>query len=468
MDEELLTLEIKQENNPGFTDFGSGNIIALTSQCLRCAKKPTPCTICSEFCPRDSIETVLDGRPRLTNANCMKCAACVGICPTNALGSTTRTSQQFTRHALQATLRVDHLAIGCERTCGLLRLQSHTDKPDAALAALRLIEEAKANDHLLLVPCLAMLVREVWFAVLNEIGTFKFAKLSVFLPPGQCAQCPVNDSDNVEDLFGKAIVTAEQWSGHSVDIITCAEDLPQTHKANVRAYLTSGKTMDRRGVFTGFLDELKQSWEDNAVVGNKALDEVQYQRERRKTFDRTRLSVELKKPRQANRNPIAVTSRYALIEALGRNDLCAEDVKLLISATDHEKCDLCGVCVDVCPVKARSLVETDNTAIEEPAASPSAHSSPAFSAALQKYSAQSFDAPLEQKPEKAQKVVVGDLFCLACSACLQACPNGACYFTEIDASQYLLDEPEPTPTVEPKPDSKTEAEEKPEETALNT
>ena len=395
-----MTLEIKQENNPGFTDFGSGNVIALTSQCLRCTRKPTSCTICSEFCPTGAIETELDGRPRIDNAKCMRCAACVGICPVNAIGCTTRTSQQFTRHALQATLRIDHLAVCCERTCGLLRLRSHTDEPFEAHRALRLIEESKASDHLLVVPCLAMLAKEVWFAILNEIGTLRFTALSVFLPTGQCAQCPVNLCDNIEDLFGKAIVTAEQWSGHRVGIITSAEELPQTRKANVRAYLASGNTMDRRGIFTGFLDELRQTWEENAVVGNKAMDEVQYQRDRRKSFDRTRLSSELKKPRQANRTPIASTSRYALVEALGRNDLSAEDVRLSVSATDKSKCTLCGDCIDVCPVKARA-----------------------------------FD-------KETTEVLVLETFCLACSACLQVCPSEACYFTEIDGRLFLLDEAE--------------------------
>ena len=414
-----MTLEIKQANNPGFTDFGSGAIIALTSQCLRCTRKPTPCTICSDFCPVNAIETTLDGRPRITSG-CIKCAACVGVCPANALGCSTRNIQQFNRQALQATLRVEHLAICCERTPALLRLLSQTDDPQAAIDSLHLIREVQSRAHLLLVPCLAMITRELWFSVLNEIGTLQFEKLSVFLPPGQCAECPVNTKDNVEDLFGEAIVAAENWSNHSVGIITQAKDLPQSKKANVRAYLASADEMDRRGAFAGFLDELKQSWEENAEVGNKALNEVRIQRERKKSFERTLLSEEQKKPRLASRSPISVPTRYSLIEALGRNDEHAKDVRLLISATKDKRCDCCGTCVDVCPVKARAIKEAGTNDTETASQQPGES-----------------DDTLTCSD---QKVAVNALYCIACSACIQACPQEACYFIEIDGSEFLVDE----------------------------
>ena len=443
-----LTLEIKQANNPGFTDFGSGNIIALTSQCLRCTKTPTPCTICSDFCPVDAIETTLEGRPRF-NSNCINCAACIGVCPTNAIAGSTRTIQQFMRLALLSTLRVDHLVICCERTSGLLRLESHTDKPEAALAALRLIEESQAGSNLCKVPCLAMLTKELWFALLNEIGTLKYKELSVFLPLGQCEECPVNVRGNVEDLFGEAIDTAEKWSGYSVGIITQAESLPQTKKANIRAYLTSDAEMDRRGAFSGFIDELKHSWEDNAEVGNKALDEVEYQRLRRKSFERTRMSADLKKPRQTHRSPIATTTRYAFTEALGRRSDHAEDIRLLVSATDDEQCDQCATCVSVCPVKARYFKAEDAPDAEVKEPSNLAHSLIVGGAQIsggdnrEQYNAFSGGSG---------EVAVNELYCVACSACLQACPQAACYFTEIDGTVYLSDEPED------EPDSETEDE----------
>jgi ferredoxin len=424
MDISVLTPEIKKKNNPGLTDFGSGNILALTSQCLRCAKKSTLCTICSEFCPLDAIGTRAPGRPTI-NMSCIKCGACIGACPINALAASTKTLQQISRLALQASLRVDHLALGCERTAALLRLETTTDTPESATESLRLIEEARTSEHLLTVPCLGMITRELYFALLNEIGVSKLEELSVFLPPGQCAECPVNAKDNVEEQFGAAISCAEEWTGQSVGIITQVDELPHARKANVRAYLTSGFEVDRRGAFTGFLQELKQSWDDNAKVGNRAVEEVQLQRERKQSFEKTRLAAENKKPKTGGRNPIAVPTRHMLVEALGRNAAHAQEVRLTISTTDDETCTLCGTCVDVCPVRARSIVEKvipheDSSAV-----------------AATQDSTDGKDAGDDESPTE-RVVVVNDLYCVACSACLQTCPANACSFTEIDASSFLL------------------------------
>jgi ferredoxin len=405
MDTSVLTPEIMKASNPGLTDFGSGNIIALTSQCLRCAKKPTPCTVCSEFCPVGALETHSEGRPRVTPF-CIKCGACVGVCPINALAASTKTLQQILRLSLQATLRVENLALTCERTTGLLRLETQTDAPEAATESLRLIEEARASERLQKVPCLGMLTKELWFALLNEIGTSKLESLSVFLPPGQCVECPVNAKDTVEDQFAEAISRAEEWASKSVGIITRAEDLPQVRKANVRSYLTSNTEVDRRGAFTGFFQELKQSWDDNAKVGNRAIEEVRLQRERKKSFERTRLSADIKKGKSGANRSIEVPTRYILVEALGRNATRASEVRVTVSTTEGELCTLCGACVEVCPVRARSIVETN----------------------------------LKDESDGCRQVVVDSLYCVACSACLQVCPANACSFAEVEGSSFLLEE----------------------------
>jgi ferredoxin len=404
-----LTPEVIKANNPGLDDFGSGNIIALVSQCLRCAKTPTICTICAEFCPIGTIEVNQAGRPRITTS-CIKCGACVGVCPTNALSSSKKTLQQINRLALQASLRIDHLVIGCERTAARLRIAALGSEEDAekdvptpeqevAREALELIGEATASEHIVEVPCLGMLTREIWFSILNEIGSSKLREVSVFLPPGQCAECPVNGGNDVEDRFGEAITVAETWSGCGVGIITDAEDLPQAKKANVRAYLTSDVEMDRRGAFTGFLAELKQTWDENSQVGNKALDEVRLQRERKATFERTRLAKDIKGAKPGGGRPIAVPTRYILIEALGRSDAHAADVALSISTTDPSTCTLCGTCIPVCPLHARSIVETEDT----------------------------------------RTLVVNDLYCVGCSACIQACPTESCSFTEIEGTTFIAE-----------------------------
>jgi ferredoxin len=291
-----------------------------------------------------------------------------------------------------------------------------------------------------------MLTKEFWFALLNEIGVSKLETLSVFLPVGQCAECPVNAKDNVEDQFAEAIDRAELWTGQSVEIITRAEDLPQTRKANVRAYLASGTEVDRRGAFTGFFKELKQSWDDNAKAGNRALEEVRWQRERKKSFERTRLSADIKKGKTGARRPIEVPTRYLLVEALGRNAAHASEVRVTISTTDSELCTLCETCIEVCPVRARSIIETnlgekpvldadDGGAGDDAAASDAADGDVGNNAA-----AGDDVAETDERSGDYRQVVVDGLYCIACSACLQACPAEACSFTEVEGSSFLLDE----------------------------
>lgn len=404
MDISSLTPEVIKANNPGLNDFGSGNIIALTSQCLRATGKPTECTICADFCPVNTIDIKLTGRPRV-NMACIKCGACIGTCPTNALASSKKTLHQITRLALTATLRVEHLVLTCEHTQAVLRLalldtqedeekSGPTPGQEAARRALDLIRKAIASEHVMEVPCLGMIPREIWFALLNEIGISKLETLSVFLPSGLCGGCPVNTKDNVENLFGEAITTAEVWAERNVGIITDPRDLPEERRANVRAYLASDLEMDRRGAFTGFIKELKDTWEENSQVGNKAQEEVRIQRERKATFERTRLSRDLKEQKPSSKKPIDVPTRRILIEALGRNDAHASQVSLTLSTTNADACTLCGTCVLVCPLRARTIDE---------------------------------------------KVVVNDLYCVGCSACIQACPAGACSFAEVTGDSYLND-----------------------------
>jgi len=436
MDASVLTEEIKKANNPGFTDFGSGSVISLASQCLRCKKVSTPCTICFDFCPVDAIAMEKDGQPRITST-CIRCGACIGACPVNAMGCSTHNIQYFKREALKVTLRVNHLAVTCERTLGLLRLESRTDAPENAQRSLRLIEESQGSGHLLVMPCLAMIPKEMWFSILSEIGILKFSALSIFLPIGQCGICPVNAKDNIEELFSEAISGAEQWAGHSVGIITEVDDLPQQRTANVRAYLTGDMHMDRRGAFTGFLDELKKTWEDNADVGNQSLNEVRIQRERKESFERTLLSADLKMNKPATQSSATTTSRYALVEALGRHPDQAENVRLLVSTTDGSLCSHCGVCANACPLRVRFLYNTkvDNIGIASPQLK------------LTQKKKQNGDPGDKVLQGKAQQdeiglLVINQIYCVACSACIQACPNEACYYTEIDGSFFLVKESE--------------------------
>jgi ferredoxin len=395
MDEYTLDPELVKKCNPGMTDFGSGNVIALTSQCLHNAREPSDCQICVEACPVDALVPMSKQRPRAT-ADCLKCGFCISICPLNALVATTRTIQQILRLVLQATLRVEQLTFTCQRSLALLRLEAESSEPELALADLELLTQAQTTESLFVLPCLGMLSPELWFTALNEVGISRLQQLYVYLPEQQCSLCPANSKGQVEDLMATAIETAEQWSKQSVELIEEASEVPQYHHANVREYLTSDRDVDRRGVFTGFISELKRSWDETTRSGNRAQDETLRIQARKQTINRTLLADDLKSTITGSEKPIVAPFRQALVEAIGRHPANAANVELLVSETDDSRCIGCQKCLSVCPLHARLMI--DGTAYADP------------------------------------------LYCLGCSACIQACPKQACTFIRITGQTYLRDD----------------------------
>jgi len=462
MEETVITSEIKTRCNPGLTTFGTGNIMTLSSQCLRYTTEPTPCSICIDACPVNAISEQ-GKRLAISTTNCLKCGACIGFCPTNAISASSRSIQQINRLALQATLRVDRLAVTCERTLALLRLQAETtDANREAETALKLLDAAAASDHLLKVPCLAMITKEIWFSLLNEIGVAKIEEALVYLPLGQCSQCPVNAKDNIEELFGEAIGLAEKWAQTEVGLITDIEELPQTRHANVRAYLLSSDEVDRRGLFTGFFKEVKDSWDEVGTSGNRALKEAKINLERKTAFEKTRLKQdrntpgkhapgkgEDKKPwtvtnlqnKNFNKKPLITSQRFIMIEALGRNAENAESLILPVSDTDASKCTLCGTCVNVCPTRARWIV-TETVAETNGQDASTKEADQAVIQEADKDVASEENAQAENT-ERTDYVFCDPLYCVACTACIQACPESACYLTEVNGEEFLIESEQP-------------------------
>ncbi|MCL1879904.1 MAG: 4Fe-4S binding protein [Actinomycetia bacterium] len=400
MESDIQTNKLISACNPGISDFDSGAMIVLASQCLRSAKLPSDCGLCAEGCPMNAVlHHPIYNRPYMTT-DCLNCGFCVAFCPTNALAASKRSIQQINRLLLQATLRVEKLAIGCERSMALLRIQAASSEPEAAEAALALANQARQSENLLVVPCLGMLTTEVWFSALNEIGVSRLQELFVYLPPGQCEDCPVNAKGQVDSLLAASIDKAEGWASQMVTPISEPEQLPQYQRPNIREFFTSDSETSRRDAFTGIFSQLQKAMSEADRVGNRAANEVQKQRARKESLNATRLASRFSEPAGAATQPIVAPLRYLLVEALGRNPAHAEEVSVTVSDTDQSRCTLCGLCVDACPVHARQTVSGE----EDP------------------------------------WVEVDPLYCLGCSACLQTCPNQACLFETIDGSSFLVQE----------------------------
>jgi ferredoxin len=431
--------------------------------CQRYTKLPRACDLCIAGCPTCALE------PRehtlFTSSACLKCGACLTICPTSALGATKQTIQELTRKLLDATLKTPDLVLTCQRThymakaAAAQQVGENTVPPELASSldadaldaaghgdiaadtlnaaghgdvATDALNAAEADGILYTVACLGMLPTAIWFALLNEIEITGLELLGVLLPPGQCANCPVNAKANVEQRIDAAIGLAELWAQSSVELYAAASELPSKRDVSLLGFLRAPDAPDRREALTGVFRGLKSAWDELGTRDTKALREVQIKRERKDAHKRTLLGESFKRrpagSQTTSPRAIVVPSRYALLDAIGRNPSHAAQIILEVSETDTACCTLCGNCVDACPLHARSIVEVAGEGV---GADVNTDVSGVASAGAGEGASE---------VASVSKVVCDPLYCVACKACLEACQQDAIYMQEISADMFLLDE----------------------------
>ena len=424
MASDLLSADFLKSLNPGMTDFGTGNILTMTGSCLRAAKLSTDCRVCLDSCPADGLSAQEGQRP-YTNSNCLKCGLCVSLCPTNALAATSKTVQLIIRLFLQYSLRTELLTITCNRTFAVLKLERESSEPAEARARLKALDRATLNETLLTVPCMAMLSKELWFVILNEIGVSNLRRLHMLLSSEQCDLCPVNSLGNVPNIIEEAKGMAESWAAQSVKSISVPNEMPSRHFSSVRDYLVGESEVDRRGVFTGFVEELVNSWSSTQKVGNRVPDETLRNQRRKESVQTTLLADDLKDTYTGVDKPTLSAFRLALVEALGRNPSNANRVRLLVSETVGERCDSCGECLKACPIHARRQAGDDRRREGD--------------ASRQAGDTHQHEGDTDQHEGGA--VFTDALYCMGCSACIQACPQEAIVFIQITGEAFLRKQP---------------------------
>jgi ferredoxin len=479
----------------GVNDFGAGKAMVVASMCQRFAKLPRACDICIRGCPTDALE------PRehtlFTSDSCLKCGACLSMCPMSALGVTRQTIQETTRKLLDATLTSRCLLLTCQRTRYLAHKASRAkDAEDeeagggggavgaefaggggtaggfaagaktAPPTEAELLDAAEADGLLYTVACLAMLSAPIWFALLNEREITPLEELGVLLPPGQCADCPVNAKGTIEALLDEAVNSAEVWTDALIKLYGSAADLPPKANESLLRFLRAPAEADRREALTGVFHGLKGAWEELARRDNQALLEVRLKRLRREAHKHTLLGKSLSEQPSLSTTPraIVVPSRYQLIDALGRNPAHASDVRINVSGTNDALCNLCGRCVDACALHARRIAKTSETdrakrvnaaaanaaaAVETNAAADTAAAAEINAttdtattteadtasdvAAAEVNTAAETDAAAGTGP----KVICEELYCVGCGACREVCETGACHLLTISGEGFL-------------------------------
>ncbi|MCL1891328.1 MAG: 4Fe-4S dicluster domain-containing protein [Coriobacteriia bacterium] len=430
----------------GFEDFGAGTVSHFKSACLRNAEIPTNCTLCVDGCPVQAISfEQIDDRERFEANNlCLACGACVELCPTAAISMTRLTIQELNRRLLDACFKTSHIVLTCARTEALANAAADDDTStaaavdtSAATAAdnnpaydLKLIELAQEKKLLYTVPCFGFMGSEIWFSILTEIHSGTIKKLDIYLPLGQCEQCPVNAMSNIENMFEEAIGLSEQWTELQVGFLPDLCDLKLTPGA-VLAPLLKGTDeeveYDRREAFTGMFKGFRTAWDAAAIAAEEAaapqLTPVEIAAAKRNRLNAyqntilghrastlktapTQLSSSQPQPLSSKPNVTRVPSRrFMLIEALGRNSSHAAAVALKVSSTNFERCVGCGDCVKVCALGAR---------------------------VLEKWAK-------EEAGTDTFKAISDPAICLACDACLFACKQKACFYTTISGTSFLVD-----------------------------
>lgn len=419
-----MTDTVETEETEIELDFGAGNVAPLPSRCLRVAKEPTECDICSQVCPTAAItlkelaaaedeSLPLAERPKLSakeilakklgvevDDDCIHCGMCVTACPVEALTTTKHNPKTSEKQLKDKAAQAEGLALSCARALfGVV--------PRLAQKAISL-------------PCLAALSPEEWFlasalardAVYDNQGEDDQAEivgnLKVYLPSLICEDCPVNTCKDAEATYLGAIAQAEAWGADNIELVSEAEELRSTPTGTLMSALNDVSADGKRELVEQLAQGFKRSWQSAEKDLSRDKNKAAQLAKQRKKINKTS-PLNLNAPRPFGKKS---QRRRLLRVGLEQDETLAEGVELISSKTEAVLCEGCGNCVDACPLNARRLISS---------------SSVLYFGKL----------PEEERPQGTQAAVTDELCCLGCSACVQVCPTGACSLNWLSGDDFL-------------------------------
>ena len=325
--------------------------------CLACKSEKSSCHACMDVCPVNAIE-IEDGAIDVLDS-CRKCGLCVAACPTEA----------FVSPRLQPKKVYDAVA------------RAATAHETAYVTCTRALKRIPRENEVL-VACVGDVTRETWFSILTD-----FPNVSVYLPLDICANCRNTCG---EEMLGEAIGEAEEWAGRGMGL----EVEPRDLKCNKRREYERKEFMDKIVRQTGLtVSKLTPATAAVASVTQRIREHSSRVSALEKTLN-SACGVTTQKRRR-----ILTQGRQLMLSTLQQHPELAENVRVQFPEFDHDRCTMCGACVEACPTFACDLLN-------------------------------------------GGKLVIEPTYCIGCGLCAEVCSDHALKMVERDGSELVVPDPE--------------------------
>ena len=363
----------------------------IPSKCSRCAtKNEQACALCLEACPTHCL-TIEGAEITVDEDRCLGCGLCFATCPTEAFTS---------KKAGIAILDEVHLYKNI-----IKRATSHERAYVTCLHAAEqqgLLHATNPHLNLLIVPCLAAITKEVWFAVLAD-----FPNIDILLPPALCQTCPVNANNQAaEKTYETAIATAESWTGTSVGLLGNKEEMDRAQKRELkRAHFLSSVTDAPEAFLSGKAPKGFEARRDEIVEKYlQRLDAFSKRAQQKMNlgvpnallppdFNKTEAAMKKRaRAAQLTKNQLLLLATLFYHPHLGPN------VMLQKLERDAALCTFCGACEKACITGTVQFTKENKWRLQKEACA----------------------------------------WCEGCSACKNVCPAGALRFEAVPAKGFLF------------------------------
>ncbi|MCL2888974.1 MAG: 4Fe-4S binding protein [Eggerthellaceae bacterium] len=298
-------------------------VVILRDFCVR--SKGADCNRCESACPKAAISFSDEGLPVIDAQSCSVCGICYGIC--DSFSSNRVTMLDLHARVKRIAARGDKAFFTCKEN---------------------IFPGFEVSGNVIVLPCLACLSPEFWTLLLSENILVRVA-----CDIRYCADCERAGSI-AEDLYSHAIATAEKWTGNKVGF---SEEIPEK-KALINE-LANPNDVDRRSMFTNIFEDVGDiATGKRRIRESGVLQRFAERRERSKvlaalSFAETDiLNADLSLGR--NRK-IMTPKRQMLLEAILANPEIAKNIPVFIASIDHDRCQTHKACLSACPTGALSL-----------------------------------------------------------------------------------------------------------------